>query len=56
MKPTLICLLATSLVIGPCVGCSPTPKPKPSAAHPRSDGEKALRNSLANTHTQPRRK
>ncbi len=55
MKPTINYLLAISLAFGLCVGCSP-PKPKPSAAHPQPDGEKALRNSLANTHTQPRRK
>jgi hypothetical protein len=56
MKFFFTFLVATSLMIGACAGCSPPPKPKPSAAHPRPDGEKALRNSLANTHTQPRRK
>jgi hypothetical protein len=54
MKPTINSLLTISLAFGLCVGCSPPPKPKPSAAHPQPDGEKALRDSLA--HTQPRRK
>jgi len=38
-------------------GCAaPAPPPKPSSAKPRPNGEQQLRQSLAHTKSQPRRK
>ena len=58
MKSAIPFLLAILLAAGPCSGCSTSaaPPPKPSPAKRLPDGERALRDSLAHTATQPRRK
>jgi hypothetical protein len=52
MKPTIASSLLILLTLGVVCGCSTSAKPpKPTPIRRQTDGEKALRDSLA--HTQP---